>query len=197
MPKQQSGNECHVMHGLTLSDEASAKVFFLLLKKKFLNVNGWHQIAGPALSKFILTDGNGNKVNRDVKQGDYFKIDIPGPGPLAGAGYDWVRVEAIEEINQQGEEKISIRVRPAANPTNNDTDVAHFFTGEATSTFEIKRLHEKITAAVYGRNENPNTAVEKLTDKARNAITATGAVNGLAKLQWENLVRGLLQLGNE
>jgi hypothetical protein len=57
----------------------------------------------------------------------------------------------------------------------------------------VKREHNKVTAAVYGRNEKPNTKTETVTDKARNAAIAGGAVTGFSKLQWKRLVNGLIK----
>jgi hypothetical protein len=71
--------------------------------------------------------------------------------------------------------------------------VAHFFTEEATSNFMVKRVGNKVSAEVHGRNEKPNTEAEKLVDKARNTAVATGAVTGFAKLQWKSLVNGLIK----
>jgi len=34
---------------------------------------------------------------RRALEGDFIKVDIPGPGPGVGNGYDWVRIESIEE----------------------------------------------------------------------------------------------------
>ena len=86
-----------------------------------------------------------------------------------------------------------MRVRPATNPNNDRQDVAHFFSDEATSNFMVKREGTTITAAVYGRNEKPNTGAEKAVDKARNTAVATGAVSGFSKLQWKSLVNGFLK----
>jgi hypothetical protein len=46
---------------------------------------------------------------------------------------------------------------------------------------------------VYGRNEKPNTDTETLSDKARNAAVAGGAITGFSKLQWKSLVNGLVK----
>jgi len=84
-------------------------------------------------------------------------------------------------------------VRPATNPKNERKDIAHFFSEASTSSFIVKRDGNKITAAVYGRNEKPNTNTEKVTDKIRNAAIAAGAISGLSKLQWKSLVNGLVK----
>jgi hypothetical protein len=104
-----------------------------------------------------------------------------------------VQVEAIEEENSGDKESLTIRVRPATNPNNKENDTAHFFAEDATSSFLVKRTGTKLTAAVYGRNEQPNKEVSSVIDKARNIAVATGAVTGFAKLQWKSLVDGLLK----
>lgn len=50
-----------------------------------------------------------------------------------------------------------------------------------------------VRAAVYGRNEVPNTGAEKAVDKARNAMVALSAMAGVSKLQWKLLVKGLVE----
>jgi hypothetical protein len=133
-------------------------------------------------------------MKRSPLPGDYFKIDIPGPGPATGDGYDWVRIEAVEEINNPEVESVLVRVRPASNPQNANPDVAHFFSEEATSNFVVQRTGTRVTAEVHGRNEKPNTAAEALVDKVRNTAVAAGAMTAFSKLQWKNLVNGLVAL---
>ena len=173
----------------SFDNEELAKEFFETVKERLLDVNNWHKRAGQATAKFTLTDNSGVEVQRSVQEGDHFKIDIPGPGTATGDGYDWVRVESINDDATS----LSITVRPATNPTNDKKDIAHFFSDEATSCFEVKREGNKVIAAVHGRNEKPNTGAEKTTDKARNAAVASGAIGGFSKLQWKSLVNGLVE----
>ena len=112
---------------------------------------------------------------------------VQGPGSSKGDGDDWVR---IEEINQKN--CVSICVRPAANPLDKNEDVAHFFSDEASSSFIVKRDSAKVIAGVYGRNQKPNTDTAGLVNKIRNAIVAAGAITGFSKIQWKNLVDGLV-----
>ena len=51
-----------------------------------------------------------------------------------------------------------------------------------------------MTAAVHGRNEKPNTDIEKTSDKIRNALIGSAATQGIAKIQWQKLVNGLLDI---
>ena len=190
VPDQRTGAESNTEERVQLTSEQEASEFFIKAAERLRDVNHWHQVAGKATADFELTDRAGNPVQRNVQEGDHFKIDIPGPGPVTGDGYDWVQVEKIE----QQQDELTIRVRPATNPNNSRQDVAHFFSDEATSCFMVKRAGNEVVAAVLGRNEKPNTAAEKVVDKARNTAIAGGAITGFAKLQWKSLVKGLLKI---
>jgi hypothetical protein len=194
IPQQETGNKSDTETLQECTSDSEAKQLYEAAKLRLLQVNTWHETAGKLTADFKLCDAQGNEVQRSVQVGDHFKIDIPGPGTVTGEGFDWVRVEAIDEIQECDMESLVIRVRPATNPHNNRNDVAHFFTEEATSNFMIKRKGKTVSAEVHGRNEKPNTEAEKVVDKARNAAVATGAVSGFAKLQWKNLVNGLLKI---
>lgn len=194
IPEHATGAKSDNEAIIELPETEKAKQFFVIVKQRLLHVNNWHQLAGKATADFILTDAHGHEVNRPVQEGDHFKIDIPGPGPATGDGYDWVQVEKIEEINTPDIESVAIRVRPATNPNNERADIAHFFTDEATSSFIVKREGNTVSAHVHGRNEKPNVIAETVSDKARNTAIATGAVTGFSKLQWMSLVKGLIKM---
>ncbi len=192
IPSQESGTASTTEEKKSLPDIASARIFYKEVKDRLLNVNQWHSYAGKASAAFVLCDEVGNPVQRLPVKGDHFQIDIPGPGPVSGDGYDWVQVEAMEEVQTPEIEQITIRVRPATSPKNEKSDVAHFFSADATSNFLVQRDGNTITAAVLGRNEKANTEADTIVDKARNTAVATGAVTAFSKLQWSNLVRGLI-----
>jgi hypothetical protein len=189
IPENKEGTQTNTERSIEFATEEESKQFFQIAKKRLLDVNHWHKIAGNATADFQLTDEEGKPVNRTAKEGDHFKIDIPGPGSITGEGNDWVKIESI----QKDENYIGIRVRPASNPTNERKDIAHFFNDNSTSSFIIKKEGKKITAGVYGRNEKPNTKTETVVDKIRNATVATGAISGFSKLQWKSLVNGLIE----
>ena len=193
VPEQTSGNASDTVASAHFNSEEDARQFYQVVKQRLLQVNDWQKWAGSATAQFQLADANGADVNRTVEKGDYFKIDIPGPGPITGDGFDWVQVEQIEDETAEHTEKVAIQVRPATNPNNDRNDVAHFFSEEASSNFIVKRDGTTVSAAVHGRNEKPNTKTETLTDKARNAAVATGAVAAFSKLQWKSLVNGLVK----
>jgi hypothetical protein len=193
IPDQNEGIESNTESEKELDSEEKAMELYSIAKQRLLQPNQWHDHAGQATADFQLTDSAGKPVSREVKKGDHFRIDIPAPGSMTGDGYDWVKVEEIEE--GRGDDGIftAIRVRPATNPLNQKEDVAHFFTDDATSSFIVKQLGKKVIAGVYGRNEKPNTDADAIIDKARNTAIAAGAMSGFAKLQWKNLVNGLLK----
>lgn len=191
IPHQHTGGESNTEAHKRFDDENSASAFYEEVKQRLLNVNSWHQWAGKGSATFQLTDPQGNTVQRSAQEGDHFKIDIPGPGTQTGEGYDWVQIEKIEEERGEGE-SITIKVRPTTNPNNAKEDVAHFFADDATSSFQVRREGTKVIAAVYGRNEKPNTKAEGVMDKIRNVAIAAGAISGGSKLQWKSLVEGLV-----
>lgn len=193
IPRQNTGNSSDTDATVRFDSAEEAKQFFKVVKQRLLQVNNWQDWAGAATAVFQLTDVSGKDVERTVQEGDYFKIDIPGPGSVTGDGFDWVEVETIRETALDDGEQVMIQVRPASNPNNDRNDVAHFFSKEASSCFVVKHEGTTVTAAVHGRNEKPNTSAETLVDKARNATVATGAIVAFSKLQWKNLVNGLVK----
>ena len=197
VPPNETGGETNTERTRQFESTEGARAFFQKVKERLLDVNSWQGMAGTATARFQLTDAQGREVQRHAQKEDHFKIDIPGPGPETGEGYDWVRVEAIEQEERDEYEMAAIRVRPASNPRNDRSDIAHFFTEEASSCFLVKREKNKVTAGVYGRNEKPNTAAETLVDKARNTAVAAGAMTGFSKLQWKSLVNGLMEDGDK
>ena len=193
IPHQEKGTQSNTESDAEFLDEKTAKDFFLIAKDRLLHINQWHELSGEGSAEFSLTDEHGNKVYRLPRIDDYFKIDIPGPGSSSGEGEDWVRIEAIEENDDINDQWIAIRVRPAPSPLNNDKDIAHFFSDTATSTFIVRRENNKVIAGVYGRNEKPNMKAEEFKDKVRNAAIALGAMVGISKIQWKNLVKGIVR----
>ncbi len=189
VPGQHEGGKSNTESHKDFSSEEEAKEFFHKVADRLMNVNEWHTYAGKLTADFTLTDAAGNPVQRPVEKGDHFRIDIPGPGTTTGDGYDWVQVEEIVKEK----DSVSILARPATNPTNDRKDVAHFFSYAATSTFMVSLKGKTVKAAVFGRNEKPNTDAEKAADNLRNAAIATAAVGGFSKLQWKSLVEGLMK----
>lgn len=195
IPKQLQGESSDIEQHVDTSTTRQAHSTFVDASRRMLSVNQWQDISGPMSAAFQLTDEHGQELDRVARPGDYIRINLPGPGTATGHGYDWVRIESIDDkTNPAGErESLTMRVRPTSNPANSETDTAHFFKEAATSTFMIERNELRVTASVHGRNEMPNKDVERTTDKLRNTVFAKVATAGMGAYQWGLLTEGILK----
>jgi hypothetical protein len=183
-----------VVEKATFKTSEQACEFYEVAKGRLLDVNHWAEISNLPSATFRLCGPGGEEVNRQVKKGDFFKINIPGPGNSSGEGFDWVQVELIQEEQESSSDILSIRVRPASNPQNAEPAVAHFFSDKATSTFQVRRTGKEVSAEVHGRNEKPNTETGHILDNARNTMVGLGATLGMSFPQWKGLVAGLVKV---
>lgn len=197
VPKQNEGGQMDITANIALDSIEDAKTFYQIAKQRLLAVYNWHEVCAVPVSTFMLTDPQGKEIKRPAQEGDYLKIDIPGPGTSTGDGYDWVKVENLQEEHLNHSDIISITVRPAANPLNQKDDTAHFFKDTATSTFQIKRIGKEVYAEVHGRNELANTDTGQMTDNIRNTLVGWSAKIGLSAPQWKSLVTGLIKKQEE
>ena len=197
LPPQVRGKSTMTSAQVTAGKEADARFIFERATGRLLNVNEWTDYCGALSAGFQLTDDEGEPLMGRAAVGDFIRIDVPGPATEEGRGYDWVRIEKIDQPATPDPNTGSIslmEVRPCANPQLKDSQaIAHFLEDSATSTFIIEREGKKINAAVYGRNEVPNTAQSGAADKVRNAVVGKLGAIGLSKIQWKALVEGLLE----
>lgn len=195
IPPQQEGVQADIIELRTASDVQEAKLLFLKTRERLYDINRWGDISEGISATFLLTDNTGLPREDFPKTGDLVRIDIPGPGTMAGEGYDWVRVEHVEDKRSadNDEEWSVMKVRPSEGPSKKE-GVAHFFKNSATSTFIVKRKDAIVSAEIHGRNEKPNTSAKRITDKIRNALVGTAATTGASKIQWQKLAKGLLNM---
>lgn len=193
IPLQKDGSEMDAVEKRGFESESGAIYFYKQVKHRLLCVNDWGEVAGIPMSTFTLTDRTGQRVERNATDGDYIKIDIPGPGTTTGDGFDWVVIEEIKEEQLAGAEILTMQVRPAPNPTGSDHHIAHFLKEKATSTFQVKRIGRTVYAEEHGRNEIPNTETAHTLDNIRNTLVGFGAKLGFSYPQWKGLVKGLLK----
>jgi len=162
--------------------------------KRLLNPPIWQELSGSISASFKLESPDKTSSNRLAQVNDYLMIDIPGPGPVAGNGYDWVKVENIaESADPSAEQSLGMTLKASPNPDTPEKGIAHFFSEGATSTLIIKRNGNTVTASYHGRNELPNTKKASFPDNIRNSLVAAGALSGLSELQWMALLKGILQ----
>jgi hypothetical protein len=93
-------------------------------------------------------------------------------------------------------ENLAMRLRPCRAPGKDTKEVAHFFTGNATSTFIVERRKNKIASFYHGRNEALNSGAEKMLDKVRNVIMGGTALAGVSEIQWSTLMKSFLKTEN-
>jgi len=195
IPEQKEGGYSDNKFNVTCSSIEEAMHLYTIARRNLLAVNNWRNICDMRLSAdFSLCDEHGKPVNRFPRENDFIRVDIPGPGRQEGEGYDWVQIEEIGNQTSLIQEKeiCFVRVRPASDPTSNVEETAHFFTADANSIFMVWRDHEKVTAEIHGRNEQPNTNTENKMDNIRNSITANLAIAKFSDIQWKELCKAFI-----
>jgi SpoIIAA-like len=195
LPAQVRGESTQTATEVVVTKEEDARYIFERASERLLDVNQWTDYCGSLSAGFQLADDTGKDLQGHAAVNDLIRIDIPGPGPRHGRGYDWVKVEKVEQpVTTATDSLFLLQVRPCAAPLSpTDKIPAHFLEDSATSTFVIERKGNKVTATVFGRNEVPNTAQPEQPDKLRNAVIGTLGAIGLSKVQWKALVQGLLE----
>jgi hypothetical protein len=193
IPVQETGRKIDAESSVELKDEERARARFQKAKARLENVNEWKNYAGDISATFQLIDKDKKGTKRKPAKGDYFKIDIPGPGSKAGDGYDWVQVEEIVNTSELHAESFGFRVRPTSNPDSEGEDTAHFYSEESTSSFLIEREGSKVTASIHDRNTKPNTNADHPLDKIRDTLVGAAGALSFSKIQWKKLTDGLVR----
>jgi hypothetical protein len=191
VPDQHTGKAINAKASVDFTNQHDAHDFFEIVKQRLLDVNHWHTIAENLSAKFQLVRSGKTNETGTPRKGDYFKIDIPGPGSNAGGGYDWVQIEDIEATATADSESYGMRVRPTDNPETERQDVAHFYSSESTSTFLVTRKGNTVTAEIFDRNTKPNNEANTTVDKIRDAVVGATGITIFSKIQWQGLVDGL------
>jgi hypothetical protein len=199
LPLQETGRATDFTREKKFDDIKSAHQVFKQAAERLLTVNNWHEYAGSGSAKFTLCNNLGDELVGFAAEGFYINIDIPGPGPDAGGGLEWVMIEQIAADGDEhsAEEYLTMTVRPVPNPRKPDFSIAHFYTDVSTSTFIVRRDGRVLSAGAHGRNETPNNEDVNLHDKIRNTAIALMARVGLSGGQWQKLVNGLIDYKNK
>jgi hypothetical protein len=194
VPANRAGKPTDLKFSRTFPDRYTALEGFRRAKMRLLNPDIWHELAGWATARFAPFDEAGLPLQRLIAAGDFLRIDIPGPGPKAGEGFDWVTVQQIEDRSDPAanEEGFGLTLRPSAGPGKGTSTVAHFFRDDATSSYIVERVGDELVTYYYGRNELPNTKTDSTMDNIRNSVVALGAAASLSEIQWTALCKGLL-----
>lgn len=193
VPENKDGKEITAEASVTLANAEEAQSFYKIAHDRLFYVNNWGEIAGKLSADFQLTNEKGAEEDRFAQKGDHFRVDIPGPGSVAGKGYDWAHVEEVREFKTDEVESAAIMVRPASNPQTENQNIAHFYSEDSTSTFTVTREGNVVTASIYDRNIKANEETNQTIDKARNAIIGLSGKHGFSKIQWKALAEALIK----
>jgi hypothetical protein len=193
IPSQVTGTKTDNIERIKLHDSHQAEELYATARQKLLDVNAWGKVSGLPLSSFKLHNSSANPANRFIKHGDYIRIDIPGPGTRVGIGFDWVKVEKIQDKPFSEGECLSIRVRPCYHPLDPGGRVAHFLNDCTTYTFQVRRVGNTVYAAKHARNEKINMAAGNCLDNLRNLFVGIVAKVGFSYPKWKNLLVGLIR----
>ena len=188
VPPQQTGKAIDSEAYALLSTEKTAVVFYELVKNRIQYVNSWSVMAGKLSAEFQLVNKEGLEVFRKAQEGDYLRIDIMGPGSTAGGGFDWVKIEQM----QDEPDRYGFRVRPASHPSARHSVPEHFYDEESTSTFQVVRVGRRVVVSISDRNTRPNDEATNVVDKVRNHVVAWAARARFSQIQWQALADGLV-----
>ncbi|RYY60817.1 MAG: hypothetical protein EOO05_08595 [Chitinophagaceae bacterium] len=193
IPEATRGKNTELSAVVDCGTDSNAKKKFELAARRLLAPDTWAGISGKPGAEFLALGSDLQEKPALIKPGSYIRIDIPGPGPKNGGGYDWVVIQDLKrKISDNGEDFVGLTVTPCANPFSTDPSDAHFLEQGSTSTFIILREKKVVSALYFGRNEKINTAVPGIADKLRNTVTGLGAFAGLSEAQWQKLIDGFI-----
>lgn len=191
IPAQIRGKKLDITKERIVRDPLKLKATFNEARDRLMNINNWASLVDGATSTFGLLDNKGQEVARIPKENDYVKIDIPGPGPLQGNGFDWVTITKIDDRPEDLYVMITMKPSPPPNKTDSNK-VAHFFKASSSTTLVVKIDGENLMVIYAGRNEEINSESDRSLDNIRNMFVGLGAKLGLSHPQWEKLVLGIL-----
>jgi hypothetical protein len=193
IPKNIEGKENDLFESVQAQSIEQATSIFRKAFTRISNPYIWHEITGLPM-KFLASSDIVDRHANPIVEGNYFRIETPAPGTSIGAGYDWVKVDAVEDKKDSRSEMESfgMTLRACDNPNSDSNATAHFFNRLATSTFLIQRNNAIVTASYHGRNELPNTEIGRILDNVRNAFVALGAEAGMSEAVWSQLLKAFL-----
>jgi len=194
IPLQRKGGY-HDTVSMSCSESAdAAKLIYDRVVARLMSVNRWSSLSDKIKAGFQLIDPETGLPTERMNMGGYLRIDVPGIGNPSGNGYDWTRIIDIQNgLDERDCPFFALTVRPSPAPDAEDDKVAHFYTGESTNTFIVRRIGDCIYSQVHGRNEIENTSEVPLLDTVRNKAVAIGGKMGIADLNWLGFTKALLE----
>src|ERR1700743_2515467 len=139
LPQHLTGRQTDFTHEQKLDTLDAAHLAFRAAAGRMLSVSNWHAYAGDGSATFTLCNNQGQPTEDMAHEGFFISIDLPGPGPDAGGGLEWVMIErlASEGGPHSAEEYVLMTVRPVPDPRKDAAEIAHFYKDVSTSTFIV------------------------------------------------------------
>ncbi len=170
-------------------DTASAAEAFARAREKLFHMDGWSTLPGFS-AKFGLYDRAGLRKTDGPAVGDCVRITLPGPLPE-----NWVTVTDVRLGPQEAQFTVSPCGDPKAAGESAEGTVAHFFGGEATSTFRVELQGNTLVASEIGRDERINNQGNEAGGRAVvNTLIAEGGWALFQQMQWKKLTDYLAHL---
>ncbi|RYZ47865.1 MAG: hypothetical protein EOP49_20115, partial [Sphingobacteriales bacterium] len=144
VPDKNKGKNVDLEHHVDCRTKKEADDLYEMAVGRLKTPEQWSLLPGTTRTRFSLV-----KTNHDgkfIQEGDYIRIDVPGPGPSDGSGYDYVQIAAlIEEMPDDGRvRKTGIKLRPSSDPDSKSEKVAHFFDEQSSSSLLISQDGQRI-----------------------------------------------------
>lgn len=196
IPHQEKGAYHDTEKIKNLGNSEMCDIKYKALKDNFLSVNHWKDFGGRGSAEFKLYDSNGTFKTTQPIEGDFMRIDIPGPGDIKAKGYDWVKIIMItDEFSLDDElECLTMITQPSEKPRDTSGHIAHFYSEKSTASFRIAKGKDFVRVGIYGRNELCNVSNSGFFGRIRNFLIASGGFVQLTKLQWAGLAEGLINI---
>ena len=192
IPHNNEGKQVDLDEQKTFADKNAALEGFKQASQRLLHPQQWEELCGSGSASFDVLSENLSVKTEGIVEGDYIRINVPGPGPRSGDGYDWVRVALIESSDDAGGH-LGVKLVPCANPKEDGGEPSHFFSEDSSSTLTVRLNDLTLSARYHGRNETVNNETGSVVDNIRNTVVATGALAGFSEWQWKRLIRGLVE----
>lgn len=189
IPEQHSGFRKEFVSSRKFITLGDAKLCFCFAADRMLEINNWNRLVAMKTT-FTIRDRDLKREDRPARLLDFVAIEIPGPENVDGQGCDWVQVVQLKGLKSIAKEQLLLTLRPSPMP--GSTETSHFFSSRSTSSFLLTRREQVVSAAYYGHNELPNTAVAATSQLIRNVAVAAGAILGFSDVIWKPLITSFI-----
>lgn len=186
---QRLGTAIDAEASAVLSTEKTAIVFFELVRNRLEHVNSWPIIAGNLSAEFQIVNKEGLEVFRKAHEGDYLRIDITASGVRPGNGFDWVRIEYLDDMDQH---RFGFCMRPATHPGSHRHAGARFYHGDSTSSFVVFRAGRRVTVKISDRTLQRADEEKNQVERFRKEGVAWTGRKRFSAIHWQALAEGLV-----